>query len=169
VTQETTNNSNNNNNNNNTNTQDREVVGTRPDIIIKNKKKTCLLIDLSIPADRNVTQREAEKKLKWKNLCVEIKRMWNMRCVTVPVIIGATGVVTKVYRKTGKSYQQYILLIYYKKQLYFERDNIIRKVPQADNGSLGAGSHHFFKGRGTKEKTPMTRGNTTIIITIIII
>jgi len=35
-----------------------------------------LLTDVSIPADRHVTQREAEKKLKWKNLCVEIKRMW---------------------------------------------------------------------------------------------
>jgi len=96
----------NNNNNNkkyNNNKQYREVVGNRPDIIIKNKK-TCLLIDVSIPADRNVTQRETEKKMKWKNLCVEIKRMWNMKCVTVPIIIGTIGVVTKVYRKTGKSW-----------------------------------------------------------------
>jgi len=35
--------------------------------------------------------------------------MWHMKCVTVPVIIGATGEVTKFYRKTGKSYQQNIL------------------------------------------------------------
>jgi hypothetical protein len=34
-------------------------------IIIKNKKeKTCTLIDVAIPADRNVVQKEAEKKLK---------------------------------------------------------------------------------------------------------
>ena len=32
----------------------------RPDIIIKNKKeKTCTLIDVAIPADRNVVQKEA--------------------------------------------------------------------------------------------------------------
>ena len=41
---------------------DREVTANRPDIIIKNKReKTCTLIDVAIPADRNVVQKEAEK------------------------------------------------------------------------------------------------------------
>ena len=45
-----------------------------PDIIIKNKKeKTCILIDVAIPADRNVMQKEAEKKLKHKSSCIEIQ------------------------------------------------------------------------------------------------
>jgi hypothetical protein len=35
--------------------------------------RTCLLIDVAIPSDRNVIQREAEKKLKYKNLCIEIQ------------------------------------------------------------------------------------------------
>ena len=48
---------------------DREVTANRPDIIIKNKKeKTCTLIDVAIPADRNVVQKEVEKKLKDKSL-----------------------------------------------------------------------------------------------------
>ena len=42
---------------------EREVTASRPDIIIKNKKeKTCTLIDVAILADRNVVQKEAEKK-----------------------------------------------------------------------------------------------------------
>jgi len=46
----------------------------RPDIIIKNKKeKTCTLIDVAIPADRNVVQKEVEKKLKFKSLGIEIQ------------------------------------------------------------------------------------------------
>jgi len=45
---------------------DREVTANRPDIIIKNKKeKTCTLIGVAIPADRNVVQKEAEKKLSF--------------------------------------------------------------------------------------------------------
>jgi hypothetical protein len=32
---------------------------------------------VAIPADRNVAQKEAEKKLKYKSLCIEIQRMWN--------------------------------------------------------------------------------------------
>jgi hypothetical protein len=44
----------------------------RPDIIIKNtKENTCVLIDVAIPADRNVKQKEAEKKLKYKSPCIE--------------------------------------------------------------------------------------------------
>ena len=55
---------------------DREVTANRPDIIIKNKKeKTCTLIDVAIPAHRNVLQKEAEKNLKYKCLCIEIQRM----------------------------------------------------------------------------------------------
>jgi hypothetical protein len=48
---------------------DREVLANRPDVIIKNKKdKTCLLIDVAIPSDKNLIQKEAEKKLQYKNL-----------------------------------------------------------------------------------------------------
>jgi hypothetical protein len=53
---------------------DREVTANRPVIIIKNKKeKTCTLIDVAIPANRYVFQKEAEKKLKYKSLGTEIQ------------------------------------------------------------------------------------------------
>jgi hypothetical protein len=70
-------------------------LANRPDIIIKNKDKTCLLIDVAIPSDKNIIQKEAENKLKYKNLNTEIQRMWNMKCFVIPVIIGATGIVSK--------------------------------------------------------------------------
>jgi len=50
---------------------------------------------LAIPADRNVVQKEAEKKLKYKSLCIDIQRMWNLKCTIVPVIIGTTEMVTR--------------------------------------------------------------------------
>jgi hypothetical protein len=78
----------------------REVTANRPDIIIKNKKqKTCTLIDVAIPADRTVVQKEAKKKLKYRSLCIEIPRMWNLKCTMIPVKIGATGMVTRSVRK----------------------------------------------------------------------
>jgi hypothetical protein len=55
--------------------RDREVTANRPDIIIDNSKvKICVLIDVAVHADTSVTQKEAEKKLKYKGLCVEIQQ-----------------------------------------------------------------------------------------------
>jgi len=71
-----------------------------PDIIIKNKKeKTCTLIDVAIPANRNAAQKEAENKLKYKSLCIKLQRVWNLKCTIIPVIIGATGIVMRSLRK----------------------------------------------------------------------
>ena len=56
------------------------------------KEKTYVLIDVVVPADRNVEQKEAEKKLKYKNLYIEIQRMRNMKCMVITVITGATGI-----------------------------------------------------------------------------
>jgi hypothetical protein len=42
----------------------RKVLANRPDIIIKNKRDTiCLLVDVAMPSDMNVIQKEAEKKV----------------------------------------------------------------------------------------------------------
>jgi hypothetical protein len=60
-------------------------------------------MDVAIPSDRNITQKELENKLKYKNLSIEIQGMWNMKCFVIPVIIGATGIVTrgvKIYLET---------------------------------------------------------------------
>jgi hypothetical protein len=89
-------NSNSNNNNNNNN----KVTAKRPDTIIKNKKeKTCTLIDVAINADRNVVQKEPEKKLKYKSSLGIEQRMWNLKCTIIPVTIGATRIVTRSLRK----------------------------------------------------------------------
>ena len=45
-------------------------------------------------------QKEAQKKLKYKSLCIE---MWNMKCVITPVITAATGAATKVLKKNVES------------------------------------------------------------------
>jgi len=60
-------------------------------IIIDNEKRTCMLIDVANTGDRNVIKKEAEKILKYKDLTIEIQRMWNVKTRVIPVIIGATG------------------------------------------------------------------------------
>jgi hypothetical protein len=54
---------------------------------------------VAIPADRNVVQKEVEKKLKYKSLCIEIRGMWNLKFNIKLVINGAAGIATKGLRK----------------------------------------------------------------------
>jgi hypothetical protein len=58
-----------------------------------------MLIDVAISGDRNMIKKEAEKILKYKDLTIEIKRVWNVKTKVIPVIIGATGTISKLFRK----------------------------------------------------------------------
>jgi len=57
-----------------------------------------MLIDVVISGDRNVIRKEAEKILKYKDLTIEIQHMWNVKTKMIPVIIGATGTISKSFR-----------------------------------------------------------------------
>jgi regulatory protein YycI of two-component signal transduction system YycFG len=52
-------------------------------IIIINMDRTYSLIDAAILSERNVIQNEAEKKLKYKNLRIEIQRIWDTKCFVI--------------------------------------------------------------------------------------
>ena len=79
---------------------DRTIPNNKPDIIIQdNEKETCMLTDVAISRDRNVIKNEAEKILKYKDLTMEIQRVWNVKTRVIPVIIGATGTISKSFRK----------------------------------------------------------------------
>jgi hypothetical protein len=58
-----------------------------------------MLIDVTIPGYRNVIQKEIEKILKHKDLTIEIQCMSNVKTRVIPVIIGATGIISKSFRK----------------------------------------------------------------------
>jgi hypothetical protein len=89
-----------NTNNNNNNDNNNNILNNKPDIIIRdNEKGTCMLIDVAISRDRNVIKKEAEKILKYKDLTIEIQRMWNVKTRVIPVIIGGNGTISKSFRK----------------------------------------------------------------------
>jgi hypothetical protein len=72
----------------------------KPDIIIEdNEKGTCMIIDVAIPGYRNVIKKEEENILKYKDLVIEIQRMWNVKTKVTPVKIGATRIMSKSFRQ----------------------------------------------------------------------
>ena len=53
------------------------------------------MIDMSVPSDSNISAKEFEKRSKYKDLEIEIAKMWKMKTKTIPVIVGALGMIKK--------------------------------------------------------------------------
>ena len=79
---------------------DRTLPNNKPDVTIReNKKGPRMLKAVAIPGDRNVIKKEAEKILKYKDLALEIQRIWNVKVKVIPVIIGTTRTVPESLRQ----------------------------------------------------------------------
>ena len=77
-------------------------------------------------------QKETENKLKYKGLGVDIQRMWNLKCTIIPVIIGATGIVTRSLRKNLEAVPGKHSIDSLQKTAVLGTSHIIRKVLQCE-------------------------------------
>ena len=106
---------------------ERTIPNNKSDIIIRdNEKRTCMLIDVAISGDRNVIKKEAEKILKYKDLTIEIQ--WNVKTKVIPVIIGATGTISKLFRKYVSNIQGKCEVKELQKTAILGTTHILRKV-----------------------------------------
>jgi len=58
-----------------------------------------MLIDVAISGDRNVIKKEAWKIIKNNDLTIEIQGRCNAKTKAIPVLIGATGTISKSFSK----------------------------------------------------------------------
>ena len=74
---------------------DRQIKERRPDLIVVNKKlKEAWLVDVAVPGDSRVGSKEVEKQIKYRDLAIEVQRLWELKKVKViPIVIGALGAV----------------------------------------------------------------------------
>ena len=54
-------------------------------------KTECQIIDFAISGDRNIVIKEQEKIDKYQVLIIELQKVWNIKEVVIPVVIGALG------------------------------------------------------------------------------
>jgi hypothetical protein len=90
-------------------------------------------------------------------LCIEIKRMWNMKCVIIPVLIGATGRKIENLKKNLEAIARKHSTDSMHKTAILGTPHIIRKELQSETGNLSGGDRRCFERRSAREKRPVTR------------
>ena len=73
-------------------------------------------------------KKEAEKILKYKDLTIEIQHTWNVKTKVTPVIIGATGTISKSFRKYVSNIQGKYEVKELQKTAILGTAHILRKV-----------------------------------------
>ena len=53
------------------------------------------MIDIAIPDSSNLNTKETEKLSRYKDLEIEVSRIWKVRTKIMPVITGALGTIKK--------------------------------------------------------------------------
>ena len=71
---------------------DHHIQARRPDIVLQDKeKKKTLIVDIAVPEDRNICQKEREKIDKYQDLKLEIQKLWNCKVRVIPIVVGVLG------------------------------------------------------------------------------
>ena len=52
-------------------------------------------MDFAVPGDHRIKLKEREKQDKYLDLAREPKKLWNMKVIIMPIVIGAFATVTK--------------------------------------------------------------------------
>ena len=71
------------------------IQARRPDVVVVDReKKTCNIIDIAVPVDVRIVEKEKENVEKYQDLRREVARLWNVKANVVPIVVGALGAVT---------------------------------------------------------------------------
>ena len=108
---------------------DRVIRAHRPDLTLIDKvNRKVALIDVSIPWDSRVEEKEREKIEKYQDLRMEVQRIWEMPVEVVPIIIGALGTTPGSLAKNIKKLDVQVAPGLMQKSVMLQTAHIIRRV-----------------------------------------
>ena len=113
---------------------DNHIQANKPDIVVVDKEeKSCLIIDIACPLDRNIKEKEQEKITKYQDLKREIERLWKVRAKVIPVVVGSLGAVTEKHQSYTRAIDDNISTRDLQKATLLGTAQILREVLQMGN------------------------------------
>ena len=110
---------------------DHFIIARRPDMVFIDKKHhEFQIIDFAIPYDTRVDSKEVEKIEKYLDLARELKKVWNMKVIVVPLVVGALGTPAKELEKRLKTIGIETKITELQKTVLIHTSRILRKVTE---------------------------------------
>ena len=77
------------------------------------------MLAVIVPADENILLKEFDKLSNYKDFEIEVTKMWKLKTKTIPLVIGALGMIQK---KTQNALMKYLESLVYKeyRKLYLQ-------------------------------------------------
>ena len=76
----------------------------RPVIVVVDKENNRgFLIDIAMPRNTRVDEKEQQKVNKYQDLTWEIKRLWKVEARVIPIVIGALGTIPRGLEENVKN------------------------------------------------------------------
>ena len=73
-----------------------QLEHNKPDVVVlDHAAKECIIIDFSVPWDKNVTIKEDEKLVRYRPLALEMTRLHGVKAKVVPIVVGGLGTIPK--------------------------------------------------------------------------
>ena len=111
---------------------DKEIQARRPDLVAVNgKDNQCFIIDIAVPNDSEIFEKEKEKIEKYQDLRREIAKLWSIKTSVVPIVVGALGTVTNNLGKHLKTIGVTATVELLQKAALLGTARILRKVLEA--------------------------------------
>ena len=79
-------------------------IRTADILFLYKEENQCFIVDIALPGDTRMAEKEKEKIEKYQDLKTKITRLWNTKAYVVPVVVGAVGMISKILQTTPGNY-----------------------------------------------------------------
>ena len=97
-------------------------------IVIDKKHYECQTIDFAMPYDTGVDDKDVEEIEKYLDLARELKKVWNMKVIVVPLVVGALRTPAKELEKRLKTCGIETKITELQKTVLIHTSRILQKV-----------------------------------------
>ena len=108
---------------------DHVIEARRLDLVVVDKKKrTCKIIDFTVPGDSRIEGKEKEKIGKCQDLRRELQKIWNARVKIIPLVLDSLGAIPKPISNRLREIGITAETGQVQKTVLLGRDEILRKI-----------------------------------------